>query len=187
MSRRLSVLLLSTWLSVPALALAEELPPEKLARIRRDEKEALEKVNAAHGGKKSSEMNTAERRQIIQEQQEAVQGVMDKHGVSRKDYARQVGRMGPKQNAQVDAAEKALEAQKQSAAGESRGQSPEEVPIERGWGSEQQVEQEGTEGTLPIVEHGLPTEEQVPAEGEGMPMPEEAASPEGEPVPAGEP
>jgi hypothetical protein len=193
MSRRLSVLLLSTWLSVPAVAFAEDLPPEKLARIRRDEKAALEKVNAAHGGKKSSEMSTAERRQIIQEEQEALQGVLDKHGVSQKDYARQVARMGPKQNAQVDAAEKALEASKRSS--ESGGAlSPEEIPIERGWGKEQQVAQEGTEGTLPIVEeHGLPTEEQmsaeegqVPAEGEEMPVVEEG-QPGGEPVPAGKP
>ncbi|ATB40683.1 hypothetical protein CYFUS_006134 [Cystobacter fuscus] len=186
MSRRLSVLLLSTWLSVPALALAEELPPEKLASIRRDEKEALEKVNAAHGGKKSSEMSTAERRQMIQEQQQAMQGVLDKHGVSSKDYARQTARMGPKQNAEVDAAEKALEARKQGA----EASSPGEIAIERGWGTDQQVEQEGaagTEGTLPVVEHGLPAEEQMPVEGEGTPAPDEAGAPEGEPVPAGEP
>jgi hypothetical protein len=186
MSRRLTVLLLSTWLSVPGLALAEDLPPEKLARIRREEKEALEKVNAAHGGKKSSELSTAERRQIIQEQQQALQGVMDKHGVSRKDYARQTARMGPKQNAQVDAAEKALEAPKRTSAGGEL--SPEEIPIERGWNTEQSVEQEGTEGDLPVVEHGLPAqEEQMPAEGEGMPPPDEAGAPEGEAVPAGEP
>ncbi|WNG18506.1 hypothetical protein [Cystobacter fuscus] len=183
MSRRLSVLLLSTWLSVPVLALAEDLPPEKLARIRRDEKEALEKVNAAHGGKKSSEMNTAERRQIIEEQQQALQGVLDKHGVSNKDYARQTARMGPKQNAQVDAAEKALEARKQGA----EASSPGEIPIERGWGSDQQVEQEGAEGAMPIVEPGLPSEEQVPIEGGEMPAVDEAGAPEGEPVPAGEP
>ncbi|EPX64463.1 hypothetical protein D187_004552 [Cystobacter fuscus DSM 2262] len=185
MSRRLSVLLLSTWLSLPTLALAEDLPPEKLASIRRDEKHALEKVNAAHGGKKSSEMSTAERRQMIQEQQQATQGVLDKHGVSSKDYARQTARMGPKQNAQVDAAEKALEARTQG----SSASSPGEIPIERGWGSEQQVEQEGVEGSegaMPVVEHGLPTEEQVPAE--GMPSVDEAGAPEVEPaVPAGEP
>ena len=55
MSRRLSVLLLSTWLAVPGLALAEDLTPEQIARIQRDEKAALERVNAAHGNKKSSE------------------------------------------------------------------------------------------------------------------------------------
>lgn len=185
MSRHLSVLLLSTWLSVPALA--EELPPEKLARIRRDEKEAIEKVNAAHGGRKSSEMSTAERRQIIQEQQQALQGVMDKHGVSRKDYARQTARMGPKQNAQVDAAEKALEPSRRTSAEGSGELSPAEIPIERGWSNEQQVEQEGTEGALPIVEHGLPTQEEVPAGEEGTPVADEAGAPEGEPVPAREP
>ncbi|MFY0578300.1 hypothetical protein ACN28S_31860 [Cystobacter fuscus] len=141
-------------------------------------------MNAAHGGKKSSEMSTAERRQIIQEQQQAIQGVLDKHGVSSKDYARQTARMGPKQNAQVDAAEKALEARKQGSAA-----SPGEIPIERGWGSDQQVAQEaaeGADGAMPIVEPGLPAEEQVPIEGGEMPTVDEAGAPEGEPVPAGE-
>ena len=108
MSRRPSVLLLSTWLITPTLAFAGDLSPEQLARIKRAEKAAVDKVNAAHGNKKSSELSTAERREMIREQQEAVQKVMDENGVSAKDYARQSARMGPKQNEQVAAAEKAL-------------------------------------------------------------------------------
>ncbi|MET0403109.1 MAG: hypothetical protein ABW123_11935, partial [Cystobacter sp.] len=130
MPRRPSALLLSTWLIVPALAFAEDLSPEKLARIRRDEKAAMEQVNAKHGGKQSSEMDSAERRQMIQEQQEALQGVMEQHGVSRKDYARQVARMGPKQNAQVDAAEKVLAAEKKTREQEPAPIAPEDIPVQ---------------------------------------------------------
>ncbi|ATB34590.1 hypothetical protein [Melittangium boletus] len=129
MSRRLYVLLCSTWLAVPVTASAQNLSPEQLARIRLDEKEALKKIDDAHGGKKPSEMSSAERRQVIEEQRAAVQEVKEKHGVSEKDYARQTARMGPKQNAEVAAAEKELEAkQKAAAAAETR---PEEIiPVE---------------------------------------------------------
>ncbi|HYO60068.1 hypothetical protein [Archangium sp.] len=138
MSRHLTVLLFSTWLTVPGLALAEALPPEQLARIRRDEKAAVDKVNAAHGNKKSSELSTAERRQMVREQQEAIQGVMDKHGVSRKDYARQSARMGPKQNAEVAAAEKALE-EAEKAATTQQAQEPRKIQVQQGFSDENPV------------------------------------------------
>ncbi|HEY0096185.1 MAG TPA: hypothetical protein VGB96_17790 [Archangium sp.] len=166
MSRRLSVLLVSTWLITPNLALAGDLSPEQLARIRRAEKAAVDKVNAAHGNKKSSELSTAERRQIIREQQEAVRKVMDEHGVSAKDSARQSARGGPKQNEQVAAAEKAL-AEKEKAAGAAkppREKEPGEIQIQEGFNEENPVMLEEEEGAQPVVEHGLPPgEEEGPA------------------------
>ncbi len=173
MSRRLTILLYSTWLTVPGLALAGEIPPEQLARIRRDEKAAVERVNAAYGNKKSSELSTAERRQMIREQQEAHREVMNKHGVSEKDYARQLARMGPKQNARLAAEEKTLE-EKAAKGGEKE---PGEIQIQYGL-SENPVELESAPA---VVEHGLPTEETAPVE-EGTPV--EEGQPEGEPVQA---
>ena len=162
MSRRLSVLLLSTWLITPNLALAGELTPEQLARIRRAEKAAVDKVNAAHGNKKSSELSAAERREMIREQQEAVQKVMDEHGVTAKDYARQSARMGPKQNEQVAAAEKALE-EKEKAAGAAKDKEPGEIQVQEGFSEENPVMLEEEKGAPPVVEHGLPAgEEQAP-------------------------
>jgi hypothetical protein len=167
MSRRLSVLLLSTWLITPNLAFAEELSPEQLASIRRAEKAAVDKVNAAHGNKKSSELSASERRQMIREQQEAVQKVMEEHGVSAKDYARQSARMGPKQNEQVAAAEKALEA-KEKAAGAAKppqAKEPGEIQVQEGFDENNPVMLEEQEGAPPVVEHGLPAgEEEAPSE-----------------------
>lgn len=171
MSRRLSILLFSSWLTVPGLVLAEDLTPEQLARIRRDEKAAEARVNAAHGNKKPSEMTNAERRQMIREQQDAIQEVMDKNGVSRKDYARQTARMGPKQNAEVEAAEKELEAKEKAAA--AKAQEPGEIQIQQGFSDENPVTLEEQEGSLPTVEHGLPSGEEVPSEGEQGPSKEE--------------
>lgn len=167
MSRRLSVLLLSTWLITPNLALAEDLTPEQLASIRRAEKAAMDKVNAAHGNKKSSELSAAERRQMIREQQEAVQKVMEEAGVSPKDYARQSARMGPKQNEQVAAAEKELEAKEKAAKARKPEQAkePGEIQIQEGFSEENPVMLEEQEGAPPIVEHGLPVgEERAPVE-----------------------
>jgi hypothetical protein len=165
MSRRLSVLLLSTWLITPNLALAGELTPEQLARIRRAEKAAVDKVNAAHGNKKSSELSAAERREMIREQQEAVQKVMDEHGVTAKDYARQSARMGPKKNEQVAAAEKALE-EKEKAAGAAKppkDKEPGEIQVQEGFDEENPVMLEQEEGAAPVVEHGLPAGEEEAA------------------------
>ncbi|AKJ02615.1 hypothetical protein ATI61_1176 [Archangium gephyra] len=166
MSRRLSVLLLSTWLMTPNLVLAEDLTPEQLARIRRAEKAAVDKVNAAHGNKKSSELSTDERRQMIREQQEAVRKVMDENGVSPKDYARQSARMGRKQNEQVAAEEKALEA-KEKAAGAAKPpheKEPGEIQVQEGFSEENPVMLDEQEGASPVVEHGLPVGEEAPSE-----------------------
>ncbi len=163
MSRRVSVLLLSTWLITPSLALAEDLTPEQLARIRRDEKAAVDKVNAAHGNKKQSELSAAERRQMIREQQEAAQKVMDEHGVSAKDYARQSARMGPKQNEAVKAAEKALEAAEKAAAS-GKATEPGEIQVQEGFSEDNPVVMEEQEGaTQVMVEHGLPVGEEAPS------------------------
>jgi hypothetical protein len=164
MSRRLSVLLLSTWLAAPGLALAGDLTPEQIARMRSDEKAALERVNAAHGNKKPSEMSNAERRQVIQEQQQAVQAVREQHGVTEKDYARQTARMGPKQNAAVEAAEKELEAKK--AAEAAKPQEPGEIQVQQGFNDENPVTMEEQEGALPSVEVGIPQDEELTSEEE---------------------
>ena len=169
MSRRLPIVLLSTWLAWPGLALAEELTPEQVASIRRDEKAAMERVNEAHGNKKSSELSTDERRQMIQEQQAAIDGVMEKHGVSRKDYARQTARMGPKQNEAVDAAEKELVAKEKAAeAAKTQPKEAEEVQVQQGFSDANPVMLEEEAGATPIVEEGLPAGEGTSA-GERVP------------------
>ncbi len=157
MPRYRIVMLLTTSLALPAPTLAAELTAEQIAKIRRDEKAAIEKVNAAHGSKKPSELSNAERRQMIEEQQQALDEVMEKHGASRKDYARQVARMGPKGNEEVGAAEKALEAA-EKAAQASKSEGAEGITVQKGFSDENPVEMEAEEGAPPVVEQGLPPE-----------------------------
>jgi hypothetical protein len=160
MSRGLSLLLLSTCLTVPGLAPAGELTPEQVARVRRDEKAALERVNAAHGNRKPSEMDNGERRQVIQEQQKAVQEALEKNGVSAKDYARHTARMGPKGNAEVEEAAKRLEEQK---AAEPKKE-PGEIQVQAGFSEDNPVTLEQQEEAGPTVEVGIPQGEEIPAE-----------------------
>jgi hypothetical protein len=163
MSRRTSVLLLVSWLTAPGLALAqeEELTPEKVAAIRRDEQAAQAKVNAAYGNRKSSELSNEERRQLIQDQQEAGLAVLEKHGVSDKAYSRHVARMGREEREAVSLAEKKLEAEEQAARAEEQkraeqAQLPEEIPIQQGISDQNPVELESTQEAASVVEQGLP-------------------------------
>lgn len=169
MSRPTSVLLLASWLVAPGLALAQELTPEKIAVIRREEQAAQAKVNAAYGNRKPSEMTSDERRQAIQDQQEAVGAVLEKHGVSDKDYARHVARMGLEERQAVAVAEKRLEEEEKAAreAALKKPEGPEEIPIQQGISDANPVELEATEDAPTVVEQGLPPGEegQEPTEG----------------------
>lgn len=164
MSRRPSALLLASWLLVPGLSLAEELDPEKVARIRREEKAALAEVDKQHGNKKPSEMSNAERREVIEEQEAAVARVLEKHGVTAKDYLRYTTRMGREDNAAVaeamerqeaeEKARKEAEARKKAGSGE--------VVIQQGFNDRNPVVLEGEpEEDSALVEQSLPSEEDV--------------------------
>ncbi|KFE66600.1 hypothetical protein [Hyalangium minutum] len=170
MSRRTSVLLVASWLAVPGLALAEEeLTPEKLAAIRRDEKAAQARVDSAYGNRKSSEMSNEERQQSTREQQAAGLGVMEKHGVSDKEYSRRMARLTPEEREAVDQAEKKLEAeekakrvaeQKKRQGEDAEAVAADDIPIQMGISDENPVELEAAEGAGNVVEQGLPPGEQ---------------------------
>jgi hypothetical protein len=178
MSRRMSVLLVASWLAVPGLALAQELTPEKIAAIRRDEQAAQAKVDAAYGNRKPSEMSNEERRQAARDQQTAGMGVLEKHGVSDKEYARHTARMRPEEREAVAQAEKKLEAEEKAAQAareaaakkktDEEAQAPEDIPIQQGINEDSPVELEAAEGAASVVEEGLPPGEmgleEAPAE-----------------------
>lgn len=172
MSRRMPLLLVTTWMAIPGLAWAQdeeqELTPEKIAAIRRDEQAAQAKVDAAYGNRKASEMSPGERQQAIREQQAAGLDVMAKHGISDKDYARRVARLSPEEREAVAREEKRLEEEEKKAQaareaeekkkkeGEEQALAPEDIPIQMGFGDNNPVELESTEGAASVVEQGLP-------------------------------
>ncbi|WP_240359675.1 hypothetical protein [Pyxidicoccus trucidator] len=158
---RTPLLLVASWLVLPGLALAQdgaELTPEKVAEIRRDETQAISKVDAEFGNRKPSEMSNDERNEAIEKQQAASASVLEKHGVSAKDYARYEARMAPEDNARAKAEEKRLEEQAQAAkqAGPTGEKSAEDVAVVNGFSNEDPVEVEAEEGAEPVVDIGIP-------------------------------
>lgn len=170
MSRRMPMLLVATWMAIPGLAWAQdeeqELTPEKIAAIHHDEQAAQAKVDAAYGNRKPSEMSPEERQQAIRDQQAAGLTVMAKHGVSDKDYARRVARLSQEERDAVAREEKRLEEEEKKAKAareaeekkeeEERALAPEDIPIQTGFGDNNPVELESTEGSASVVEEGLP-------------------------------
>jgi hypothetical protein len=174
----LRLLVVASCLALPGVALAQEdaeLSPEKVAAIRRDEQQALSKVDAEYGNRKPSEMSQEERREAIQKQAAASASAMEKHGVSAKDYARYTARMTPEDNARAKAEEKRLEAQAAQAAQAAAAKKPaeeQEVHVQQGFSEQDPVELEAEEGAEPVVDVGVPGEgqakaESVPVEGMG--------------------
>ncbi|RKH04188.1 hypothetical protein [Corallococcus carmarthensis] len=157
MNPRLSLMLAvsSLVLATPALAAEEEgLTPEKVAAIQRDEAAAQAKVNADFGNRKPSEMSNAERGQSIRDQQKESAKVMEKHGVSAKDYATFTARMTPEDNQRVANEAKRLDdkakADKEAEAKKRKGDG--EVHIQQGFSDADPVELESEEGAEPVVD-----------------------------------
>ncbi|WP_241759234.1 hypothetical protein [Pyxidicoccus parkwayensis] len=162
MPTRPTLFLLASWLVLPGLAGAQEstdLTPEKVAEIRRDDAQAQAKVNEEFGNRKPSELSNEERTQAIDKQQAASAAVLEKHGVSAKEYARYEARMGPEGNARAKAEQQRLEAQAQAAKqppAPTEEKAAEDVPVQLGFSEQDPVELEATEDAEPIVELGVP-------------------------------
>lgn len=93
-----------------AAAHAGDLSPEQVAKIQADEQEAQQKVSAAHGNRSPAEMDPDERKQMAAEQRKASQEVMEKNGVSAKDFARASATMSREERDRANAARDALKA-----------------------------------------------------------------------------
>src|SRR5438132_8946543 len=78
---------------VLTLLAADDLTPAKAAQVQHDRDQAYADIDKKHGNKKSSELSSDERREIIKEQREAESRVLDKNGVDGKEMARYEARM----------------------------------------------------------------------------------------------
>ncbi|MCY1041321.1 hypothetical protein OV208_08320 [Corallococcus sp. bb12-1] len=139
----------SLLLATPVLAEDEGLSPEKVAAIRRDEAAAQTKVGASYGNRKSSEMSNAERGQAIRDQQAEAAKVMEKHGISAKEYAGYTARMTPDDNARAANEAKRLEDKAKAdkeAEEKKRAAGDQEVHIQQGFSDAEPVELESAEG-----------------------------------------
>ena len=148
---------------VLALTLRADVSPEQAAAIQHDAEKAQAEVAAKYGQKKSSELSSDERRDMIRDQAAAEREVLDRHGVSAHDWARSQALRSREERAQVKREAAAIaEQEKEKAAVETQKKSSEAKPIsiQRGINEEHPVvleERENPGGQI-IVENGLPPE-----------------------------
>lgn len=142
------------------LAAGGELTPEQIAKIRRDEKEELKKVQAAHGNKKSNEMSNEERRALMADQAKAANAAYEKNGVSAKDFAQSQARLSRGEEKAAQAEEKRLEA-KATAEAAAKGagkKGPAEIEVQQGFNDANPVDLEEKQGAAPKVDYGTAAE-----------------------------
>jgi len=96
-------------LSLSPVALAGDISPDTAAKVTRERTKALEEVNQKYGNKKSSELSSEERRQMIKDQAEAVAKVLDKNGVDAKDFAHYEAKASKEDRAAAAASGKAMD------------------------------------------------------------------------------
>lgn len=129
-----SLILAAALVSLPALA--GDLSPEEVAKIRADKKAATEAVDKKYAGKK---LSSSERKEMEKEKNEAAQKVLDKAGVDAKSFARQESKMGREDAAAADSAQKGIEKKREEDAKAAEAKKkeegkPKEIVVEKGKG-----------------------------------------------------
>lgn len=148
-------------LATPALA---ALSPDEVAQLRHKQKKAEAEVDKKHGNKKPEDMTEAERRQVDNEKMAARAAVLEKEGVSSKEFDRAHLKQNKADRAASDQKVKALEKQDAEAAAAAKAKAeaekqPGEIKIQRGFNDEHPVELENHSGE-PTVEKGIPEDVQ---------------------------
>lgn len=138
----------------------DEFDAERAATIEREQAKQTAAVGAKYGNKKSTELTSEERSQMIRDQQTAEKQVLEKYGVTAKEWGRAQMNRTREQAAQVKEATQTLEAKEKAAekANAEKASGPKEIVIQKGISEENPVVLEETEGATPVVEKGLPAE-----------------------------
>ncbi len=158
--RALRWLSLSSLLLLPTLpAQAEELTADRIGQLRAEEKRALDEVAKAYGNRKPSELSREEREAMIRDQAAALDAVLQKHGVDRKDFARASARMSRDEAERAARSQVATEQEQARAAEAAKApKSPPPVQVQRGVNEGNPVILEESADAPPLVETGIPVE-----------------------------
>ena len=157
---RAPLLLALCLFALPARA-SDDLTPEKAAKIEHETNKALDAVDKKYGNKKSSELSSDERREVIRDRAAAEREVLEKNDVKAADYIKYTGHMNKDDRAATKAAaakigekEKADAEKKEKEKATAGG--PKEIQVQRGFNDEHPVVLEEKAGAAPVVEKGLP-------------------------------
>jgi hypothetical protein len=124
-----------------ASALADPPSPAEMAKIQHDVAKAQKEVDKKYEGR---DLSPEEKKQQIKDRAAAENGVLDKAGVDRKDYARASAKMSKEDRAALANENEKLEKKEKAAGGSGQGGSK-DVVIEKGGGGEKTPEEEAAE------------------------------------------
>ena len=175
---------------LPALAFAGDLSPDTVAKVEHDKTKAMDEVAKKYGNKKSSELSTEERREMMKDQSAALNSVYDKNGVDPKEYSRYEARQNLGDRAATKDAAGKLEqkdADDKKKKEADANKPPKEIQVQRGFSNENPVtlEDKAAGGDGVVVEKGLPPDamnDQSSANGavqQGMSAPDKKGSGKG--------
>lgn len=114
-----------------APALADPPSPAEMAKIQHDVAKAQKEVDKKYEGR---ELSPEEKKQQIKDRAAAENGVLEKAGVDRKDYARASAKMSKEDRAALANENEKLDKKEKASGGAGQGGSK-DVVIEKGGGS----------------------------------------------------
>jgi hypothetical protein len=126
--------LLFALLAFPASAFADPPSPEDVAKIQYEQDQANADIDKKYGNKKSSEMSSSERKEMMNDKAAAERAVLEKHGVSAKDFSRAQAKQSLDDRAQTREASDKLKKDAEAAKKKDDGKGKGEVVIEKGNG-----------------------------------------------------
>jgi hypothetical protein len=132
----------------------------KSAQIELEQAEAQSAVDAKYGNKKPGELTASETRAKVRDQAAADRQVLEKNGLTPKEWARDSLKRSRAEFAEEKVALKALELKKKADAEAAAKPvaAVHEIQIQRGISEANPVILEEAAGAAPIVENGLPPE-----------------------------
>jgi hypothetical protein len=138
---------------------ADGLPPQTTAAIEHDTAKATAEVQEKYGNRKPAELSPEERRQLGRDQADAERKVLEKHGVSEKEWASSGSRRSRDDREAIKAAREGLvEKDKADAAAAEKAKAeankPKEVVVQRGISEQNPVTLDEAAGAAPVVERG---------------------------------
>lgn len=138
----------------------EALDAQRSASIEREQAKEVATVTQKYGNKKSSELPRDERAAMIRELAAAEKKVLEKYGVSAKDWAKAKQNRSREQAQNVSRAVKTQDAEEKAEAERLAAEAAEkkDVVVQRGISDDNPAVLEETEGAAPIIEQGLPSE-----------------------------
>lgn len=151
---RLKTLALSALLLSPSAAFA--LDVEKAGELEALMEEKRAEVAKEFGNKKPNEMSASERRAYYEKIEAGNREVLQKNGVSDKEYARSTAKMGRGSQKAIEEAKKSFQekraAEEKAKAEKAKGSG--EVKIQRGFDDKNPVDLEGDSESGPEIQRG---------------------------------